>query len=267
MPAIHRELAHAKLTRSLHITGVRPDGFHLLSSEMVALDLVDELYLSEGDGLEIVDEIAWVGKQSDDRLDLPQGSANLVSRALEVVGRSAHVRLVKRIPPGAGLGGGSSDAAGVLRWAKVLDPKVAVTLGADVPFCLAGGRARVTGIGEFLEACPFEDRTFLLLTPPYAVSTASVYAAYDALHERGGDAPCRNDLEAAAQLVEPRLSRFRQLLREATEREPQLAGSGSTWFVECGRDDGDRLLSVVKDAVSSAEMRAMVALCHTVGAF
>jgi 4-diphosphocytidyl-2-C-methyl-D-erythritol kinase len=233
---------------------------------MVALDLCDELFLSPGDGLEIVDEIAWVGERGEDLLEVPQGSANLVSRALALVGRSAHVRLVKRIPPGAGLGGGSSNAAAILRWAHVFDPDVGVTLGADVPFCLRGGAAHVTGIGESLDARPFVERTFLLLTPALSVSTASVYAAYDTLNAKRSATPGGNDLEAAALLVEPRLSRFCELLREATRKRPQLAGSGSTWFVECDPSARSSALLMVQDAVRSAGMRAMVAFCHTVEA-
>ena len=72
----------------------------------------------------------------------------------------------KRIPPGGGLGGGSADAAAVLRWAGVDDLAAAAALGADVPFCLVGGRARVRGIGEVVEPLPFVDRTVTLVMPP-----------------------------------------------------------------------------------------------------
>src|SRR5690606_36320348 len=115
-------------------------------AEMVTLDLHDRLEVSEGDGLEVVLEGAAKGG-----LDVPESEDNLVQRALRLVGRRAQVRLHKRIPAGAGLGGGSADAAAILRWAGVDDPAVAAELGADVPFCLAGGRARVTGIGEHVD--------------------------------------------------------------------------------------------------------------------
>ena len=68
------------------------------------------------------------------------------------------MRLEKRIPSGAGLGGGSADAAAVLRWAGVTDLEVAARLGADVPFCLVGGRARVTGVGEAVAPLPVRGR-------------------------------------------------------------------------------------------------------------
>ena len=75
-----------------------------------------------------------------------------MARALDACGRRAAVRLTKRIPVGGGLGGGSADAAAVLRWAGCADVSVAADLGADVPFCVAGGRARVEGIGERVDA-------------------------------------------------------------------------------------------------------------------
>ena len=89
---------------------------------------------------------------------LPGPGQNLVERALAACGRSAGVRLTKRIPLGGGLGGGSTDAGAVLRWAGCADPEVAVGLGADVPFCLVGGRARVEGVGERVTPLPFEPR-------------------------------------------------------------------------------------------------------------
>ncbi|MDQ2650330.1 MAG: 4-(cytidine 5'-diphospho)-2-C-methyl-D-erythritol kinase, partial [Actinomycetota bacterium] len=160
--------APAKLTRTLRITGSRPDGYHLLDAEMVSVDLVDRLTISPGDGLTVE------GGGSD----IPTGDGNLVRRALAAVDRQAAVHLEKGIPSGAGLGGGSADAAAVLRWAGCEDLTVAVGLGADVPFCLHGGRARVTGVGEQLEPLPFDDLTFTLLTPPVHCATADVYRAW-----------------------------------------------------------------------------------------
>ncbi|HEX6476218.1 MAG TPA: 4-(cytidine 5'-diphospho)-2-C-methyl-D-erythritol kinase [Acidimicrobiales bacterium] len=214
--------ALAKLTRSLRVVGVRGDGFHLLQAEMVTLDLADILTFGPGDGLEVVGP-AGSG-------DVPGDEANLVRRALAAVGRTAHVRLEKRIPAGAGLGGGSADAAAVLRWAGVSDPMVACALGADVPFCVVGGRARVSGVGEVVEPMELEDRAFVLLTPPFGVSTAAVYRAWDSLGCPSGEGA--NDLEPPAVAVEPRLARWRDALGELTGRVPVLAGSGSTWFVE-----------------------------------
>ena len=215
-------VAPAKLTVSLRVTGVRADGFHLIDAEMVSLDLADELAIDpDGRGLDVV------GAEGS---AVPTGEENLVRQALRLSDRTAHVRLVKRIPAGAGLGGGSADAAAVLRWAGFLDLVAASTLGADVPFCLVGGRARVTGIGEVLEPRAFAPRTFTLVTPPFGCSTPAVYRAWDDLG--GPTAAGPNDLEPAAIAIEPRLAEWRDRLGGATGQEPVLAGSGSTWFVE-----------------------------------
>jgi len=219
--------APAKLTISLRITGTRADGFHLLDAEMVSLDLVDTLTFEDGDGLAVSGNAAS-GVPSDD--------TNLVRRALALVGRRALVHVHKRIPAGSGLGGGSADAAAVLRWAGVEDPAIAVQLGADVPFCVRGGRARVTGVGEIIEPLPPELRVFTLALSPFACSTALVYRKWD---ELGGPTGVGgNDLEPAALAVEPRLAAWRDRLGNATGQQPHLAGSGSTWFVE-GDHPGD----------------------------
>ncbi len=213
--------APAKLTVSLRMTGVRDD-YHLIDAEMVTLDFGDELDISDGDGVEF-DGPAWTD-------GMVAGDDNLVTRALALAGRRAKVRVTKHIPAGAGLGGGSADAGAVLRWAGYDDVESAATIGADVAFCLVGGRARVTGIGELVEPLPYEARTFTLLTPPFGCSTPAVYAAWDAMGGPRGDNG--NDLEAAALQVAPELARWRDELAAATGRRPCLAGSGSTWFVE-----------------------------------
>jgi 4-diphosphocytidyl-2-C-methyl-D-erythritol kinase len=221
--------APAKLTLSLRVTGVRADGYHELDAEMVSVDLADELLFREGDGQDGLDVLdGWA----------PADRSNLVLRALDAVGRQAHVTLTKRIPVGAGLGGGSTDAAAVLRWAGHHDDvALAASLGADVPFCLRGGRARVTGIGDVLDPLPFVERTFTLVTPPFGCSTPAVYRAWDELGGPSADGP--NDLEPAALRVEPRLARWRDGLGDATGATPVLAGSGSTWFVEGAWPDAE----------------------------
>ena len=94
----------------------------------------------------------------------------------------------------------------------------------------------MTGVGENLEPLPPEPRVFTLVMPPFGCSTAAVYAAWDELG--GPTGPAANDLEPAALAVEPRLADWRDRLGDATGRPPQLAGSGSTWFVE-GEFPGD----------------------------
>ena len=214
--------APAKLTLSLSVVGVRHDGYHLVDAEMVAVDLTDELEVSDGEGLEVV--------VPDGGLEVSEDGENLVARALRLVGRTAHVVVRKSVPAGAGLGGGSADAAAILRWAGWDDVAGSVVLGADVPFCLVGGRARVTGIGEVVEPLPFEERAFTLLTPPVGCPTLDVYRRWD---EMGGPlGEHGNDLEPAAVGLVPALVRWRDELEDTAGCRPKLAGSGSTWFVE-----------------------------------
>ncbi|MGA8726854.1 MAG: 4-(cytidine 5'-diphospho)-2-C-methyl-D-erythritol kinase [Acidimicrobiales bacterium] len=249
--------APAKLTLSLEVTGVRPDGYHLLAAEFVTVNLFDTLYIAGGaePGLTVTygaggestetgksgrsgaaDQGGHADKESDWLWDpVSVDPDNLIRRALETVGVRASIRLVKRIPPGAGLGGGSADAAAVLRWAGRTDVELAASLGADVPFCLTGGRARVSGIGEMVEPLPHLERTFTLLVPPFGMDTAAVYKTWDELasERHGGSEPAStNDLEAPSVRLEPRLLEWKEALAAASGRHPQLAGSGSTWFVE-----------------------------------
>lgn len=221
-------VAPAKLTHGLRVVGVRNDGYHLIDAEMVSLDLADHLTFSKGHGLEVV------GSSSD----IGAGEDNLVAVALRAVGVTAAVRVDKRIPAGGGLGGGSADAAAVLRWAGCDDPDLAVSIGADVPFCLVGGRARVRGIGEIVEPLAFVERTYTLVFPDVGCSTPAVYAAWDGLGGPRADGP--NDLEPAALMVAPELARWRDELGDATGVTPVLAGSGSTWFVEGDFPGDDR---------------------------
>lgn len=238
MALIARLVAPAKLTVSLRMTGLREDGYHLIDAEMVSLSLADEIELHDGSGVEVIDE-------TNGGLPIALGADNLVSRALVLAGRDAHVRIRKRIPAGAGLGGGSSDAAAVLRWAGMVDPRRAATIGADVAFCVVGGRARVTGIGEVIEPLPYVKRSYTLLTPPFGCSTPAVYRRWDELGGPRGDHG--NDLEPAALAVEPRLARYRDELGESTGQRPRLAGSGSTWFVEGAYPGPGRVVATTVD--------------------
>lgn len=232
--------APAKLTLWLRITGTREDGYHEIDAEMATLDLCDDVTFGPGDALKVVSETGG--------LPVPAGDDNLVRRALAAVGRTAQVRLVKRIPAGAGLGGGSADAAAALRWAGCTDVYLAAAIGADVAFCLVGGRARVSGVGEVLRPVPASVETYTLLIPPFGVSTAEVYRAWDAMG--GPEGEHGNDLEPAAVAVAPELLAWRRNLEEASGRRPTLAGSGSTWFVQGAFPGGDRVVVRTTGATS-----------------
>lgn len=266
--------APAKLTVSLRVTGVRADGYHLLEAEMVTLDLADTLVVRNGDGLTIDERFTAAAGDSGPAPWRPggidPGPENLVARALRAAGRTARVDLIKRIPPGAGLGGGSADAAAILRWSGTVDPALAAGLGADIPFCVVGGRALVRGIGEEVTPLPFEHRAFTLFLLPFGMDTRSVYAAWDRLRApgrptgSGGPAEAGdNDLEAPALSVEPRLGAWRDHLAGCTGRRPWLAGSGSTWFVE---GTPDELGLEGEDHVRLGAERALVVGVRTVPA-
>jgi len=224
--------APAKLTLSLRILGLRADGYHLIDAEMVTLDWHDILTIDESS----------TGLSSDGpyAADLPMGAENLVSKALRLVERSASVHIHKALPLGGGLGGGSADAAAVLRWAGYEDVAGAALLGADVAFCLVGGRARVRGIGEVVEPLPFEPVDVTLVVPPMSVSSKRVYRAWDDLGGPHSDGD--NDLEPAAISAFPELATWRDRIREAAGVAPTLAGSGATWFLR-GHHDLDAALT------------------------
>ena len=168
-------VAPAKLTWYLEITGVRGDGLHELRSEMTTLDFADRLLLDlSGDEVTLAHEAA-----------VPLDESNLVARALALVGERAGVVIEKNIPVGGGLGGGSADAAAILRYFGGVNDEVAALLGGDVPFCQRGGRALVEGVGERLTPLVFEARDVTLMMPDFSVSTRDCYRAFDELAAGG----------------------------------------------------------------------------------
>ena len=220
-----RVSAPAKLTLALRITGVRDDGYHLIDAEMVTLELADTLVIDpHRRGLSADGPFA---------AGLPLDDSNLIAKALRLTGREAHVHVHKAIPHGGGLGGGSADAAAVLRWAgHGTGPRelaTAAQLGADIAFCLVGGRARVRGIGEVIEPLPSVALDVTLVIPPLTVSTPAVYRAWDELG--GPRAAGPNDLEPAAIAVVPELATWRDRIADCCGASPVLAGSGATWFL------------------------------------
>lgn len=179
-----RAEAFAKTNRSLRVRGKRADGFHELDTVFQSIDLTDEIEVEESGRIELVTD--------DPRL--PVGRDNLVVRAAEMLAgfcgtsRGARIRLTKRIPIGAGLGGGSSDAAitlGLLArlWNLEHDrpplETIAAKIGSDVAFFLIGGAARGTGRGEILTALADDpEERIVLVIPPFSISTAAVYSRW-----------------------------------------------------------------------------------------
>jgi 4-diphosphocytidyl-2-C-methyl-D-erythritol kinase len=165
---------------------------------MVALDIADIVTITDASST----QISLDGPFAD---GIPTDESNLVHKALALAGRTAHVHITKNIPHGGGLGGGSTDAAAILRWANFTDTTAAARVGADLAFSLTGGRARVH------------------------VSTPLVYSTWDGIGGPRGDNG--NDLEPAALAAVPELSVWRQRIADTLGYAPFLAGSGATWFV------------------------------------
>ncbi len=251
-----RAHAFAKLTLSLHVVGRRPDGYHELDALVVSLDEpYDIVTVAPAPATTLTVDGAFAS-------GVPADASNLAWRAAEAAGAVLRIRLTKGIPNGAGLGGGSADAAAVLV-ACGADARVAASLGADVPFCARGGAARVRGAGEIVEPVAVAPIHALVAAPPFRCATADVYRAWDALGgprgrevdaRVGGLAPLRNDLEPAAEHVEPRLRVVRDALEHATGRAAILAGSGSSHAVlfddlDAARDARERVATTVHGSV------------------
>lgn len=212
--------AHAKLNLHLRVVGVRPDGHHDLETRFQSISLHDLL---------LVDSAPETSLEGGFPDDLVLKAASALS---EAAGRSlpARFRLVKRIPAGAGLGGGSSDAAAALRALSRLHGltvdlrPVAAAVGADVPFFLVGGAVDGSGRGERLEPVRGAWGWFSVAWPGFAVSTADVFRTWDGV---GGDGD--NELARAASCAEPRLAAFAERLRRTGDGW-RMTGAGSAFF-------------------------------------
>ena len=186
--------AFAKINWSLDITGVRPDGYHLMDMVMQPVSLADDILLEPASSLSIRTD--GYPRSRADESNLAWKAADLLRKTFGI-SSGVRIGLHKRIPMGAGLGGGSADAAAVLyglsrMWNLNLgDGKIAeigLALGADVPFCLYGGLARTRGIGEILERKECRANYWLLVVQPCrALSTREIFAAYAAADVRHPD--------------------------------------------------------------------------------
>lgn len=244
------EAAPAKLNLCLHVTGRRADGYHLLDSLVVFADVVDRVSAAPGQGL----SLAVTGPESADLAAEPD---NLVLRAARALGvTEAALVLEKHLPLASGIGGGSADAAAALRALVRLtgrglpSAEAVLRLGADVPVCLAGRPARMSGIGEVLAPLPTlppmwcvlvnprvavpTPQVFSALTrrdnpplpdlPPAALASAKAFAAWLA-------ADTRNDLVAPARSVAPVLSQVQSALAATPDcLLARMSGSGGTHF-------------------------------------
>jgi 4-diphosphocytidyl-2-C-methyl-D-erythritol kinase len=254
--------AYAKINLLLTVVGRRGDGYHELRTVYQTVSLADRLTFE------------WPVKTLSlvcDAREVPAGEENLVLRAARAYGRAAgrtprvRIRLEKRIPSRAGLGGGSSDAAVTLLALNALGGKrlpdaslvdLAAGLGSDVPFFLVGGTALGLGRGEIVRPlADLEPSSVLLAVPPFGISTREAFSRVAAgLTPRArqtsiyrfsrqwvtasrGFGPARNDLEQASAGLAPALAGLIQTMRAAGATDVAMTGSGSAVYgMFAGRD-------------------------------
>jgi 4-diphosphocytidyl-2-C-methyl-D-erythritol kinase len=245
--AVHVALAPAKINLTLHVTGQRADGYHLLDSLVVFADVGDRLMMrrATAPALRVTGPMA---------ASVPSGPDNLVLRAARAMGVALDITLEKHLPSAAGIGGGSSDAAAVLRGAVALLPGLelpgdqGLSLGADVPVCLIARAARMRGIGEDVAAVDgLPVLHGVLVNPGVAVSTAVIFRSLarkdnaampdvlpcwrDAADLAAWLAVQRNDMQAAAVAAAPVVGEVIAAIgATAGCLLARMSGSGATCF-------------------------------------
>lgn len=248
--------ANAKINWTLDTVGLREDGYHLLDMLMQTVSLHDTITLSPAEDITFC---------AEGTVRVPQNEENLAFRAAQALQRyagtsqGAAIHLLKRIPSGAGLGGGSADAAAVLRglnalWGLHLPDEtlleIGLSLGADVPFCLTGGLAHVQGIGQIITPlASVRVYPLLIIQPCRGLSTPQVFKALDEMDVSSvrpdnaqamaalgsGNLPLLaqslgNTLQPVAISIRPQIRQAISVLREYGARAAQMTGSGSAVF-------------------------------------
>jgi len=274
--------APAKINLSLRILGKRPDGFHELETLMVPIGLSDEIEIVHAPGYGI--------SLSCNDPEIPNDSGNLCVKAVELfrqetgIAHGISISLMKKIPHGAGLGGGSSNAAAVLKGINTLfdEPLVteeltllAASLGSDVPFFLHDGPSVCKGRGEILEDAPaIPERRILLIKPPFPVPTAWAYKRYAEIKEAGTKLPVDplqhlgsieliNDLEPpvfAKYLLLPAIKEW--LLEQSAVESAFMTGSGSTMVAVIKPESAGDDIPALKQAIKT-EFGETMWVCET----
>jgi len=263
--------APAKLNLSLAVIGRRPDGFHEIESLLVPVDLADTLTIRTAAPPGIRLSVRFAGELATARgrplaRDVPTDATNLVVKAAAALATRAgiepalDIELVKRIPSGAGLGGGSSDAAAVIEatatawqldWSRAQLAEIGASIGSDVPWFFAHAPALVAGRGERILPVPSLPPLFAVIACPAAgLSTAAVYGACTPEPQRAGEAArlagllaagdlrgalplLHNSLESPARSLGDDIDRLLADLETAGGFCPRLTGSGSACFTLC----------------------------------
>jgi 4-diphosphocytidyl-2-C-methyl-D-erythritol kinase len=237
----------AKLNLFLHIIGRRPDGYHLLQSVFQLIDWCDTITLTAIPENEVrrINPIAGVPPEQD----LVVRAAKLLKEFCKFDG-GVEIELQKEIPIGAGLGGGSSDAATTLiglnaLWKLQLDQEtlanLGLQLGADVPFFIHGQNAFVEGIGEKIQGLELENHDFLVIFPKQGIATASIFQDPDLTRDHAQItidgflaspwSDLSNDCQAVAVRICPVVKQALDWISQAVSgSEPRMSGSGSSVF-------------------------------------
>jgi 4-diphosphocytidyl-2-C-methyl-D-erythritol kinase len=254
MKSLNNVLAPAKLNLFLHITGRRPDGYHLLQSVFMLIDWYDTLHFESRSG----------GHISREDLNVPLPPDDLITRAARLLQQAtgttqgAHIAIEKSIPAQAGMGGGSSDAAACLLalnklWGLGLSVKqlaeLGLKLGADVPFFLHGQNAWVEGVGEIMTPISLPPAQFAVVKPAEGLETAKIFGS-EALKRDTKPATIsvfaadpygfgHNDLQPVAQRLCPQISDAIAWLDSARLASAvvkgRMTGSGSAVFAQVPR--------------------------------
>jgi len=255
MKSLNNVLAPAKLNLFLHITGRRPDGYHLLQSVFMLIDWYDTLHF----------EVRSDGQISREDLNFPLPKDDLITRAARLLketsgtAQGAHIAIEKSIPAQAGMGGGSSDAATCLLalnklWGLGLSVKqlteMGLKLGADVPFFLHGHNAWVEGVGEVMQPISLPPAQFVVVKPLEGLETAHIFGS-ESLKRDTKPATIsdfaanpfgfgHNDLQPVAQRLCPQISEAIAWLESARLASAvvkgRMTGSGSAVFAQVPLD-------------------------------
>ena len=277
---------HAKLNLFLRVVGRRPDGYHEIESIFHGISLADllELRPTAGDDVEVDMEVSRGPEKAVPKLE--ENLAYLAARALVERGLTAtgvHIAITKNIPIGAGLGGGSGNAAGVLvalneLWRGELSSEdldtVGLSVGSDVPYCLSGGTMLATARGENLSPLPSpRELHFVLGMSDVPLLTRDVYEKWDELgvEAEHGSAPLalalgtgdahevgsllHNDLEPAAFALRPELEELKKVISGAGALGTSLTGSGPTLFgIAADEDHARDIAGKIEDRFAQVEV-------------
>ena len=270
---ILHDRAYAKLNLYLRVGARREDGYHELTTVLQQISLCDELSLTlhHGGGVSLRTNLPW----------LPRDGRNLAVRAAELFfetagleNRGLYLNIRKSIPVGAGMAGGSTDAAAVLRtlnraYGTPLSAErlaqAGLTLGADVPFCLSGGAALAGGVGERLRpSAPLPPCTVVVAKPPFSVSTKAAFGLFDGFTQpeppdpsamlaalaagelRAVAAALYNSLEGPVVAARPAIGTIRDRLLSLGALGARMTGSGAAVF---GLFDDERAARAAYDAL------------------